>query len=370
MPADLILSGTILYGDDFEIKEGYVAVRDGKIREVGFDRVVSDISGLICPAFVNAHTHVGDSIAKDLPYMPLDDLVKPPDGLKHRIIRAASPEEITEGIRSTLADMAATGTGHCADFRENGVQGARLLRELAGDRATILGRVTGDDTAIDREVDDVLRYADGLGFSGANDIPRDTLFSMAKKAKDRGKIVGIHAGELNRSDVDTALELLELRPGFLVHMTHASDSDLRKAADLGIPVAVCPRSNMATGVGIPPLKKMTEAGLLIGLGTDNVMINAPDMLAEMEWASKAFLHDDVRTLRMATLDGAGLMGKGDRKGSVMAGKDADLIVLDKSSNNLRCSKNLLSSLVRRARPDDISHFISGGRIWQNSSRKS
>ncbi len=362
MPDDLIVSGTLICGDDFEVSDGYVAIRDGRIREVGFDRVASDISGLVCPAFVNAHTHVGDSIAKDLPYMPLDDLVKPPDGLKHRILRAASPEEIAEGIRSTLADMAATGTGHCADFRENGVRGVQLLRELAGGRATILGRVTDEDT-----VEDVLRYADGLGLSGANDIPHDALFSMAKKATDRGKIVGIHAGELNRSDVDTAIEL---RPGFLVHMTHASDRDLHRAGDLGIPVAVCPRSNMATGVGIPPLKKMAEAGLLLGLGTDNVMINAPDMFAEMEWASKAFLHDDVRTLRMATLDGARLLGKGQRKGSIMAGKDADLIVIDKSSNNLRCSKNLLSSLVRRARPDDISHFISGGRIWQNSSRKS
>jgi cytosine/adenosine deaminase-related metal-dependent hydrolase len=89
----------------------------------------------------------------------------------------------------------------------------------------------------------------------------------------------------------------------------------------------------------------------------------------MQWASKAFLHDDVRTLRMATLDAARLLGKGSRKGSILPGKDADIMVIDKSSNNLRCSKNLLSSLVRRARPDDISHFISGGKIWQNSSRK-
>ncbi|OPY26993.1 MAG: chlorohydrolase [Methanocella sp. PtaU1.Bin125] len=362
MPVELIVSGTLIHGDDFEVSDGYVVVRDGRIHEVGFERVASDVSGLVCPAFVNAHTHVGDSVAKDLPYMPLDDLVRPPDGLKHRILRAALPEEIAEGIRSTLADMAATGTGHCADFRENGVQGVRLLRELAGGRATILGRATEADT-----VEDVLEYADGLGLSGANDIPRDALFSMAQKATDRRKIVGIHAGELNRSDVDTALEL---KPGFLVHMTHATGHDLRRAGDLGIPVAVCPRSNVATGVGVPPLKEMIAAGLLLGLGTDNVMINAPDMLAEMEWVSKAFLHDDVRTLRMATLDGARLLGMGDRKGSIRAGKDADLIVLDKSSNNLRCSKNLLSSLVRRARPDDISHFISGGRIWQNSSRKS
>lgn len=360
MSDELIISGDIIYGDEFELRKGYLVVRDGKIHEVGFDRVASEISGLVCPAFVNAHTHVGDSVAKDLPYMPLDDLVKPPDGLKHRILRAASREEIVECIRSTLAEIAATGTGHIADFREGGADGARLLRELAGDRVTVMGRVAGDDT-----VDDVLRYADGLGFSGANDIPRDALFSMAEKAKDRGKIVGIHAGELNRSDVETAMEL---EPDFLVHMTHASDRDIAKACDLGLPVAVCPRSNVATGVGLPPVKKMAEAGLLLGLGTDNVMINGPDMFAEMEWVSKAFVRDDRLTLKMATVNGARLLGAGERKGSIAAGKDADLIVIDKGSNNLRCSKNLLSSLVRRARPDDISFLISGGRLWRNSSR--
>lgn len=362
MPVELIISGDIIYGDELEVREGYVVVRDGRIREVGFDRVESEIRGLVCPAFVNAHTHVGDSVAKDLPYMPLDDLVKPPDGLKHRVLRAASQEAIAEGIRSTLADMAATGTGHCADFRENGAEGACLLRELAGDRATILGRVSSGDT-----VEDVLRYADGLGFSGANDIPRDALFSMAKKAKDRGKMIGIHAGELNRSDIETAIEL---SPDFLVHMTHASDRDIARARDRNIPVVVCPRSNVATGVGFPPVKKMADAGLLLGLGTDNLMINGPDMFAEMEWASKLYVRDDRLALRMATVDGARLLGKGDCKGSIEAGKDADIIVIDKGSNNLRCSKNLLSSLVRRARPDDISFFIIGGRVWRNSSRKS
>jgi cytosine/adenosine deaminase-related metal-dependent hydrolase len=362
MPGELIISGDVICGDDLELMEGYVVVRDGRILEAGPGRIEGDITGLVCPAFINAHSHVGDSVAKDLPYLPLDELVKPPDGLKHRILRAASPEAIAAGIRSTLADMAATGTGHCADFRENGAAGARLLRALAGGRATILGRVAGDDT-----VEDVLRYADGLGFSGANDLPRDALFSMAQKAKDRGKIVAIHAGELNRSDVETAMEL---SPGFLVHMTHASDRDIAKASDRNIPVVVCPRSNVATGVGLPPVKKMEEAGMLLGLGTDNAMINGPDMFAEMEWTSKMCVRDDLRTLRMATIDGARLLGIGDRKGSIVPGKDADLIVIDKGSNNLRCSKNLLSSVVRRARPDDISCFISGGRVWRNSSRKS
>lgn len=361
MPREYVVSGTIIYGDEFEIREGYVVVSEGRIREVGSGHADTPISGIICPAFINAHTHVGDSIAKDLPYMPLADLVAPPDGLKHRILAASKPDEIKGGMTTTLNDMAATGTCHFADFRENGVAGVQLLCGLAGERATVLGRAVGGDSA-----GDVLKVADGLGISGANDMPRETMLSMADAAKKARKMLGIHAGELNRSDVDAAMEI---DPDFIVHMTNASSSDLRRAHDLDIPVVVCPRSNAATGSGRPPIKEMADSGLLLGLGTDNVMLNGPDMFAELEWVSKAFLHDDAYTLRMATLNGARILGKADRKGSILAGKDADMIVLRQGSNNLSYSKNLLSSIVRRARPDDIDYTIIGGNIWQNSSRR-
>ncbi|HMK47402.1 MAG TPA: amidohydrolase family protein [Methanocella sp.] len=362
MPEEYVVSGTIVYGDDFEVRDGYVAVRGGKIREVGFDRTRGDIHGLVCPAFINAHTHMGDSIAKDLPYMPLADLVAPPDGLKHRILRDAASEDLQNCMISTLADMAATGTCHCIDFRESGVAGAKLLRGVAGNRATIMGRVAGDDTP-----EDVLKIADGLGISGAGDISRDLLLEWAGKASRAGKLVGIHAGEAGRGDIGPALEA---SPDFLVHLTHAGAGDIRKVADADIPVVICSRSNAATGAGFPPLMKMVSAGLLLALGTDNVMLNGPDMFREMEWTSKAFLHNDAYTLRMATLNGAELLGCGEAKGSIITGKDADMLVLNQNSDNLKCSRNPLSSIVRRARPDDIEHTIIGGRIWQKSSRKS
>ena len=333
MPHEYIVSGTILYGDDFELREGYVVISGRKIKEIGFERHDSEVSGLICPAFINAHTHVGDSIAKDLPYMPLVDLVAPPDGLKHKILNAASGEEITEGIKATLSDMRRTGTFNFIDFRENGAAGSRLLRELAGDRAMILGRLAGNDT-----IADVLKESDGLGISSTRDIPEDVLRAIVETAKNSRKTVGIHAGELNRNDIDTAIDIM---PDFLVHMTRAIDPDIQRIADRNIPVVVCPRSNAITGVGQPPVKAMHDAGIELALGTDNVMLNSPDMFAEMSWIAKAFLHDDTYTLKMATLNGARLMGK--NAGSIEAGKDADLLVINQKSDNLKGSKNLLSS---------------------------
>ena len=358
MPHEYIVSGTILYGDDFELRQGYVVISGRKIKEIGFERHDSEVSGLICPAFINAHTHVGDSIAKDLPYMPLVDLVAPPNGLKHKILGAASGEEIKEGIKTTLNDMRRTGTFNFIDFRENGAAGARLLRELAGDRAMILGRLAGDDT-----IEDVLKESDGVGISSTRDVREDVLRTIVETAKNSRKTVGIHAGELNRSDIDTAIDIM---PDFLVHMTQAVDLDIQRIADRDIPVVVCPRSNAITGVGLPPVKAMRDAGIELALGTDNVMLNSPDMFAEMSWIAKAFLHDDTYTLKMATLNGARLMGK--NAGSIEAGKDADLLVINQMSDNLKGSKNLLSSVVRRARPDDISYFIDEGRLWRNYSR--
>jgi cytosine/adenosine deaminase-related metal-dependent hydrolase len=361
MPPEYIVSGTILYGEDLEPREGYVVVSGRKIKEIGFERHDSEFSGVICPAFINAHTHVGDSIAKDLPYMPLVDLVAPPNGLKHKILNGASEEEIAAGIRTTLSDMRRTGTLHFIDFRENGAAGARLLRGIAGDSAMILGRLAGADT-----IDDVLNESDGLGISSTRDLPGGVLHSIVEKAKNRRKTVGIHAGELNRNDIDTAIDTM---PDFLVHMTQAVAPDIKRTADSGIPVVVCPRSNAITGVGLPPVKAMRDAGVELALGTDNVMLNSADMFAEMSWVAKAFLHDDTYTLKMATLNGARLMHKEDEKGSVEVGKDADLLVINDKSDNLKGSKNVLSSVVRRARPDDISYFIDEGKLWRNYSRK-
>ena len=44
--------------------------------------------------------------------------------------------------------------------------------------------------------------------------------------------------------IDQDIEaVIDLKPDFLVHMCHASDSDLQKARDAGISIVVCPRSN-------------------------------------------------------------------------------------------------------------------------------
>jgi cytosine/adenosine deaminase-related metal-dependent hydrolase len=64
---------------------------------------------------------------------------------------------------------------------------------------------------------------------------------------------------------------------------------------------------------------------------------------------------------MATLNNARIMGVANEIGSIDRGKKASLVVLNDRSNNLFGTNNIINSVVRRARPDDIALLTHGGR---------
>ncbi|NIA03326.1 MAG: amidohydrolase family protein [Nitrospirae bacterium] len=351
-----------MYSDDFEAIEGYLCTKDEKITEIGTDTAVdADITGLIAPCFVNAHTHIGDSIVKDPPITDLDSLVKPPFGLKHQILRSTSVKDIQDAMCTTLDDMIATGTCTFCDFREGGLKGTSMLTDILSgfERITglVLNRAEEPENPKPSEIDKLLEVGSGMGMSGVNDAPIDIIEECVAKAHSAGKMFAIHAGEKNASDISASIDL---GPDFIVHMTHASDSDIKHLNKADIPVVICPRSNFVTRVGAPtrpPIKRMLDAGLTVGVGTDNVMLNSVNMFSEMEVLSKVYGLDDRQVFKMCTLSGAKILGLDQDSGSILEGKKAKLMVLDYGSPNLSNSSNLVSSLVRRGRPDDIIAII-------------
>jgi cytosine/adenosine deaminase-related metal-dependent hydrolase len=346
---EILLQGTVIYGDDLLAEEGYISIRDGIIHEFGQEKVDADLEGIICPRFVNAHVHLGDSAFKDPPFLPLSELVGP-GGLKARMLESAPREMVVEGIRRSLAQMAASGTYAFADFREGGADGVTMLEEAMQGMpllSSILGRpgLDGAETALS---------CWGLGISSTRDHPLERIQAAVASARQAGKAVGIHAGEACRDDIKSALAL---QPDFLVHMNRAEEPDLREVASRGLSVVVCPRSNLVTGVGLPNVAAMARLGINLAAGTDNVMLNSPDMFEEMHLLSKALLHDDRQVFKMCTLNGAKITGLDQRLGSILEGKEGRVMVLDKNSNNLWGSMNPLSSIVRRACISDIMAIL-------------
>ena len=69
------LKGTIISGDEFEPIDGYITIENGLIKDIEESTVAADV--IIAPCFVNAHTHLGDSVIKDPPFLPLLNLCNP-----------------------------------------------------------------------------------------------------------------------------------------------------------------------------------------------------------------------------------------------------------------------------------------------------
>ena len=342
------LQGTIIYGDDFEPLDGIITIEDGIIKDIEEKKI--NAYTIIAPCFVNAHTHIGDSVIKDPPYLPLAELVQPPVGLKHRILAQTSRDNLVASMKATIHDMIRTGTCAFMDFREGGSAGVKALNDaLSGSQI--------DATSFGRPLDNDMSYldsCDGTGLSSTSDLEIDVIQEIVRHTKAKGKRFVIHAGERDSSDI---LPAIELEPDHLIHLTHAGKKELKLIGREGIPVVVCLRSNFLTGSGLPPIKKMLDEGIIVAAGTDNVMINSVNMFSEMEFLAKTAIYDDRQVFKLCTLNGAKVAGIDKELGSIKTGKKARLMMLNKKSDNMYGIRNPLSSLVRRARPDDIIRII-------------
>ena len=368
----LLLKGKFLYGEDFELRKGTLVIEEGIIKGWTYehDDEVVEFKGLIIPPLINAHTHIADNSIKDVGInKTLDELVKPPNGLKHRYLSKCSEDILIEGIKFGLKDMVEHGTKYFCDFRENGVKGINLLKTALKcydyPKAIILGRPTKVDSD---EIKEILKISNGLGISGANEFEDDELKLIFKvfrrsKEKDDKKLFAIHVAEhegaleysLNKYGMTEVERLIDLgiKPDFVVHGTHLTDNDLKLLKENNIPVVACVRANLSFNVGMPKLNEIND-NLLVGIGTDNFMANSPSIFKEMDFIYKLYHIEPKDILRMATINNAKIL-KLDNVGLIEEGFKA-IFTFIKPTNAILFSKNIVASVVTRCEKGDVVDF--------------
>ena len=408
MRSKLITNLTLLVGDDFQrIDEANLLIENNAIRYIGreppktsIDTVTLNGEGLLAiPGLINAHTHIGDSVAKDLGVgKTLRELVHPLHGMKAKLLANHSPELIRAGISQTATDMLSCGITTFADFREGGYQGILLAKEALREcrqRVLLLCRpnlVYGETEVtqelrlpeeIVNETKNAILISSGLGLSGANEYTQPALEQVAQLARDEGKLVAIHAAESSDAvkfseekfhSTEIQRILTSMKPNVIIHATHPSPDDVQKIAENRVGVVCCPRANAILGLGVPPITTFLQHGIKVALGTDNVMLNAPDLFREMDYTAKMIkatsLNPSAITsteiLRMATANAADLLGLGSTIGTLGVGREADIIFLDLNAPNLKYSRDLVSSVVHRARPDNIRCVMISGESVHGS----
>ena len=409
---DFVISGGIVVTMDEKdsiIADGAVAIDGSDIVAAGKTesitsafrgrRVIDARGSLVMPGLVNSHTHAAMTcfrgIADDLDLMDwLSNYIFPAES------RNVDPELAYWGSLLACAEMIRSGTTTFCDMYIFEDETARAASQ-AGVRC-LLGEVLFDFPSPNiKTPEEGLRYTEMLLKKWAGDplvnimLEPHALYTCsapllqdAKALADAyGVPVAIHFLEnmtepgliqekRGRRAIDFLNDIGYLDDRFFIfHGVYMDDEDIRAFADHGCKVVHCPESNMKLASGVAPVSRMLEAGIVVGLGTDGCASNNNlDLFQEIDTAAK--LEKSVRldptimpartVLRMATCDGAKVLGLDHLVGAIRPGMKADLLMINLDKPHLTPMYSEYSHLVYVVNGSDVDTvFINGKLVMEN-----
>lgn len=164
----------------------------------------------------------------------------------------------------------------------------------------------------------------------------------------------------------------------IAHSVWVTDADIEVMADAGCSVAHNPISNQKLGSGIAPFRKLRDAGVNLGLGTDGVSSNDTPRMFDVMHAA-ALLHKTTspeyekwpraeEILHAATMGGARSAYIHDQTGSLEPGKKADLVILNTKTLNFTPLNDVRNHLVYCENGASIEQVMVDGEIVVEGGR--
>lgn len=354
------------------------------------DKIINGEGKAIEPAFYNCHTHIPMTILKGL-----GDDKELHDWLIHDIWpREAkmTPDDIYIASKFAILEMIKGGTVFCNDMYQYGEQTMKAIDEMG-----IRGVVSKPEIDIptpellEKKKKIVLDFIDykninenriikGISCHAVYTVSDDFLQFYSDLAKKYSMPIHIHACE-TKFEVENCLKKKGCTPiehleklglltdkTILAHCVHLSDKDIEIIKKHNTKVAHCPISNFKLKSGLMAFQKLTDAGVLITLGTDgSASNNSLGMLEEMKAcalnaktqanSSKAGNVNDV--YKTATVNGAKAFGID--AGVIEEGKIADFLLYDLNHYLLLPNFNLISNIVYSAQNECITDVFCDGK---------
>ena len=365
-------------------------------------RVLPAEGCVVIPGFVQAHVHLCQTLfrgaADGLPLLPwLQERIWPFEAAHDaRSLRASARlgvAELLKGGTTTVLDMG-TVAHHDQVFEVLLESGLRAFSGKAMmDRGRGLPRGLRETRSASVRESDRLRdtwhgagegrlryaYAPRFILSCSSGLLRD----VSARVEGSDTLMHTHAAEhaaeraavraqLGRDDIDALADHGVSGPrAVLAHGVQLRAAEIKRLARAGTRLVHCPSANMKLGSGIAPLRAFREHGLVVGLGADGAPCNNRlDAFTEMRQAAllscarerDALASSAADALRLATVDGARVLGLEDEIGTLEIGKRADIAVVDISALHHQPGGDALSRLVYAALPSDVRHVVVDGRV--------
>ncbi len=157
----------------------------------------------------------------------------------------------------------------------------------------------------------------------------------------------------------------------LVHSIWVRQDEIELMAETGTHVCLVPAGNLKTKSGVAPFRGYLDAGVSIGLGTDNSSNgDAQNMFHVMKFFTglAAVCHPDPgppsaeETLRISTSGGAEVLGLKDEVGDLQPGMKADVTILDLTNLNFVPLNSATRQLVFTESGQSVETVIVDGRV--------
>lgn len=159
------------------------------------------------------------------------------------------------------------------------------------------------------------------------------------------------------------------------HCIFVNEKDAEILAKNNVKVSHCVVANTKSAKGIAPIKLMQEKGVCVGLGTDGpISGNTLELFTVMKavaLAQKTYLQDrsaytSKEILKMATVEGAKVLGLEKEIGSLEVGKKADITLIETDSINMYPIYDPYATIVYQAQANNVSVvYVNGECVVKN-----
>jgi len=353
----------------------------------------------IIPGFINAHTHIAMNyfrgIADDLALMNwLNNHIWPAEK------KWVNHEFVYDASLLAMAEMIRCGTT-CFNDMYFFLPATAEAAEKAGIRANIGITVLDFPTQWAQNADEYLKrgmdfytqyknhslitptMAPGHPFT----VSDPTFIRIQELAETHDMKINLHLHE-TADEVNESIKQYKKRPikrlndiGLIsprliaIHMTQLNDEDFDILKEKKPSVVHCPESNMKLASGDCAVEKLKSYGIHVALGTDGAASNNDlDMIGEMR--SAALLaklsnrHPEslpaAKTLELATINGAKVLGLDHLIGSLKAGKAADFAAIHLDEIETQPLYHPISQIVYAASRQQVTDtWVAGKRLMKN-----
>ncbi|TYB59865.1 amidohydrolase family protein [Nonomuraea sp. PA05] len=392
----LIKNGVVIDTEPEPVVLGRVDVRvdGGTITEVGPGlpvepgaEVIDATGALVLPGFVDTHRHTWQAgiraVAPDIDFR----------GYMRRIITELAPRhrprDLYAGNLAGALECLDSGVTTLLDwshaqFSPEHTDDAVRALSASGIR-TVFGYCYGGEpgglAAETRRVRETHFGAPGLvtmalAALGPEIAGEERALEEWRLAAELGLPVTAHLGGHGRQSAARGLAFLEehgllATPTTFVHALHYTDEELKRIAAAGATASVSPVDEMNLGIGYPTTGRLRAAGIPTGLSADTVVCSPGDMFSQMrtahllergrpDGAGLGFTTRDA--LRMATFEGAQVVGLGEVVGSLRPGKQADLQLLRTDRLGMASAHDPIAAVVLNADTGCVDTVMVGGRV--------